>query len=220
MNTNRNSTKRLTESAMLLAVAIVLELISKMFIPEQPFGGQLTFAAMLPIVLVSYRYGMKWGFVTSFTYALLEMAIGGKTVAAAFQPGYFGDGTMIGNAIIMCVLDYIVAYTALGLGGIFRNKFEKPATALMAGSLVALGARYLAHIVSGYVLFAGWAEWYFTQEGFPAWGAQLVSALSPQMLGLVYSIVYNGMYMVPEMIFTALAAVFLGRSSEITKRFN
>lgn len=213
------NTKRLTESAMLLAVAIVLELISKMFIPEQPFGGQLTFAAMLPIVLISYRYGMKWGFVTSFTYALLEMAIGGKTVAAAFQPGYFGDGTMIGNALIMCALDYIVAYTALGLGGIFRNKFEKPGMALMAGSLVALGARYLAHIVSGYVLFAGWAEWYFTQEGFPAWGAQLVSALSPQMLGLVYSIVYNGMYMLPEMIFTAIAAVFLGRSSQIMQRF-
>ena len=220
METKRVNTRRLTESAMLLAVAIVLELISKMFIPEQPFGGQLTFAAMLPVVLISYRHGMKWGFVAAFTYALLEMAIGGKTVAAAFQPGYFGDGTMVGNALIMCLLDYIVAYTALGLGGIFRNKLQKPATALMAGSLVALGARYLAHIVSGYVLFSGWAEWYFTQEGFPAWGAQLVSALSPQLLGIVYSIVYNGMYMVPEMIFTAIAAQFLGRSSQITQRFD
>ena len=219
MNQKTTNTRRLTESAMLLAVAIVLELISKMFIPEQPFGGQLTFAAMLPVVLISYRHGMKWGFVTSFTYALLEMAIGGKTVAAAFQPGYFGDGTMIGNALIMCALDYLVAYTALGLGGIFRNKIEKPGMALMAGSLVALGARYLAHVISGYVLFAGWAEWYFTQEGFPAWGAQLVGALSPQMLGVVYSIVYNGMYMVPEMIFTAMAAVFLGRSSQIMQRF-
>ena len=147
MTEKRVNTKRLTESAMLLAVAIVLELISKMFIPEQPFGGQLTFAAMLPIVLISYRYGLKWGFVTSFTYALLEMAIGGKTVAAAFQPGYFGDDTMVVNAIIMCLLDYIVAYTVLGLGGIFRNKIQKPGMALMAGSLVALGARYLTHVL-------------------------------------------------------------------------
>ena len=219
MNTNRNSTKRLTESAMLLAVAIVLELVSKMFIPEQPFGGQLTFAAMLPVVLISYRHGMKWGFVAAFTYALLEMAIGGKTVAAAFQPGYFGDGTMIGNAIIMCFMDYIVAYTALGLGGIFRNHFEKPTTALALGSLVALGARYLAHVISGYVLFSGWAEWYFTQEGFPAWGASLAESLSPEGLGIVYSLVYNGMYMIPEMIFTAIAATFLARSSQITERF-
>ena len=120
----QSKTRRLTESAMLLSVAIVLELISKMFIPEQPFGGQITFAAMLPVILISYRYGMKWGFLASFTYALIEMVIGGKTVAAAFQPGFFGDGTMIGNAIIMCALDYLVAYTLLGLGGVFRNRVE------------------------------------------------------------------------------------------------
>ena len=75
----QSKTRRLTESAMLLSVAIVLELVSKMFIPEQPFGGQITFAAMLPVILISYRHGMKWGFLASFTYALIEMVIGGKT---------------------------------------------------------------------------------------------------------------------------------------------
>ena len=207
----QNKTKRLTESAMLIAVAIILELLSKMFIPEMTFGGQLTIVSMLPIVLISYRHGMKWGFLAAFTYALIEMVIGAKNVAAAFQPGYFGDATMIGNAIIMCLLDYVVAYTALGLGGVFRNKIQNPSLSLMAGALVALGARYVAHIVSGYVLFAGWAEWFFTQEGFPAWGATMVETLSPQMLGLVYSVVYNGLYMVPEMIFTAIAAFLLAR---------
>ena len=219
MKEKRVNTRRLTESAMLIALAIILELLSKMFIPEQPFGGQITLVSMLPIVLISYRHGVKWGFVAAFAYALLEMAIGGKTVAAAFQPGYFGDGTMIGNAIVMCLLDYIVAYTALGLGGIFRNKLQKPGLALMAGSLVALSARYVAHVLSGYILFSGWAEWYFTQEGFPAWGAQLVSALSPAGLGVVYSLVYNAMYMLPEMVLTALAATFLGKYPRITQRF-
>ena len=204
-------TKRLTESAMLLAVAILLELLSKTFIPEMAFGGQLTIVSMLPIVLVSYRHGVKWGFVTAFTYALIEMVIGAKTVSAAFLPGYFGDETMIGSAIIMCLFDYILAYSALGLGGAFRNKIKNPGIALMCGSLVALGARYLCHIISGYVLFAGWAEWFFTQEGFPAWGAQLVADLSPTALGIVYSVVYNGMYMLPEMIFTAIAAVLIAR---------
>ena len=208
----QNKTKRLTESAMLLAVAIILEFISKMFIPEQPFGGQLTLASMLPILLVSYRHGMKWGFVTAFAYSLLEMAIGGKTVAAAFQPGYFDDGVMIGNAIIMCGLDYIVAYTLLGLGGIFRNRIKKPGVALVCGSLVALSARYAAHVLSGYILFSGWAEWFFTQDGFPAWGATLVESLSPQMLSVTYSVVYNGMYMIPEMIVTAVAAALIARS--------
>ena len=204
-------TKRLTESAMLLSVAIVLEFISKMFIPEMPFGGQVTLVSMLPVVLISYRHGVKWGLVTGVAYALIEMAIGAKTVAAAFQPGYFGDGIMLLNALIMCALDYLVAFTVLGLGGCFRNTCKQPGKALCLGSIVALGARYLSHIGSGYILFSGWAEWFFTQDGFPAWGAALVESLSPNVLGFVYSLVYNGMYMVPEMILTAIAAALIAR---------
>ena len=215
-----NKTKRITESAMLLAVAIVLELVSKMFIPEMPFGGQITLVSMLPIVLISYRHGVKWGLVAGVAYALLEMAIGAKTVAAAFQPGYFGDGVMLLNAFIMCVLDYLVAFTCLGLGGVFRNKIENRGTALMCGSLVALGARYVAHIASGYILFSGWAAWFFTQEGFPAWGASLTASLSPQALGFVYSLVYNGMYMIPEMILTAIGALLLAKVPAIVRKIS
>ena len=110
-------------------------------------------------------------------------------------------------AIGICVLSGVIA-------AFFRQTHLAAVLlflALMAGGLVALGARYLAHVVSGYVLFAGWAEWYFTQEGFPAWGAQLVSSLSPSALGFVYSVVYNGFYMIPEMIFTAIAAFIIAR---------
>ena len=207
-------TKRITESAMLLAVAIVLEVMAKLFIPELPFGGQITLVSMLPVVLISYRHGVKWGFVASATYALLEMAIGMKTVSAAFLPGYFGDGAMIANALLMCLLDYVLAFSMLGLGGIFRNKL-RTTPALVCGSLVALGARYLCHIASGYILFSSYAEWFFTQEGFPAWGAQLVAALDPALLGLVYSVVYNGMYMVPEIILTAIAAMAIARIPKV-----
>lgn len=213
-----SKTRRLTESAMLLAVAIVLELVSKMFIPEFPFGGQLTLVSMLPVVLISYRHGVKWGLISAFAYALLEMAIGTKTVMAAFQPGYFGDGVLIANALIMCALDYVVAFTVLGLGGLFRGKIRNSGVALMTGSLVALGARYVAHIASGYILFAGYAEWFFTQDGFPAWGAALVETLSPELLGFVYSVVYNGMYMIPEMILTAVVALLLARVPRIVTK--
>ncbi len=213
-------TKRITESAMLLAMAIVLELISKTFIPEQTFGGQITIVSMLPVVLISYRHGMKWGFVASFTYSLLEMALGAKTVSSAFLPGFFGDGAMIVNAVIMCLLDYVIAYTVLALGGIFRNRIQKPGVSLMAGSLVAQGARYVTHILSGYILFSSWAEYYFTQEGFPAWGAQLVESLSPAGLGWVYSVVYNGMYMFPEMVFTAIVALVIARIPGVVKKIS
>ena len=213
-------TKRLTESAMLLSIAVVLEFVSKMFIPEMPFGGQVTLVSMLPVVLISYRHGVKWGLVAGLGYALIEMLIGAKTVAAAFQPGYFGDGTMILNALIMCVLDYLAAFTVLGLGGIFRNKITHPGAALCCGSILALGLRYVCHIASGYILFSGWAEWFFTQEGFPAWGAQLAQTLSPGMLGFVYSLVYNGMYMVPEILLTAVVSVFLARAKGIVVKLN
>ena len=214
----QTKTKRLTESAMLIAVAIVLELVSKMFIPEMPFGGQVTLVSMLPIVLISYRHGVRWGLVAGLGYALIEMLIGAKTVAAAFQPGYFGDGTMLFKALIMCALDYLAAFTALGLGGAFRNRFEKSGAALCCGSVLALSVRYVCHIASGYILFAGWAEWFFTQEGFPAWGASLVESLSPGMLGFVYSLVYNGMYMLPEILITAIVSVILARSKGIVRK--
>ena len=212
-----SKTKRMTESAMLLAIAVVLELAGKAIIPPMPFGGQLTIVAMLPVVLISYRHGVKWGLLSGFAYALLQMAMGADTVTAAFQPGYFGDGRMIGNAVIMCLMDYVAAYTCLGLGGAFRNRLA-PRTALCCGAVLALSARYLCHVVSGYVLFSGWAEWFFTQEGFPAWGAALVTSLSPELLGLVYSVVYNGMYMLPELILTVAAAWVIGKNGSICKK--
>ena len=215
-----NKTRRITESAMLLAVAIVLELLSKTFIPEQAFGGQLTIVSMLPVVLISYRHGVKWGLFSGFVYALLEMALGAKNVSAAFLPGYFGDNAMIVNALAMCLLDYIVAFTVLGLGGCFRDRIKKPGISLMCGSLVALGLRYLTHIVSGYILFSAWAESFFTQDGFPAWGAQLVQTLSPVALGIAYSVVYNGFYMLPEILCTAVAAILLARVPKIVTKIS
>ena len=210
-------TKRLTESAMLIAIAVVLELAGKALIPPMPFGGQLTLCAMLPMILISCRHGVRWGLTAGFGYALVQMALGAGTVTAAFQPGYFGDGAMVGRALLMCALDYILAYTLLGLGGCFRDRLPRGA-AMVCGSLVALGGRYLAHILSGYLLFSGWAEWFFTQEGFPAWGSSLVGSLSPAALGWTYSIVYNGMYMIPEMVITAVAALLTARIPGISEK--
>ncbi len=215
MNTK---TRRITESAMLIAVAVVLELVSKAFIPEQPFGGQLTIVSMLPIVLISYRHGVKWGLVAGVAYSFIEMVIGLRTISAAFLPG--SDDYMGAKAVLMLALDYFLAFTVLGIGGCLRNKIQNSSLSLMLGSIAALGARYLCHIASGYILYASWAEWFFGQEGFPAWGAQLVDTLSPNMLSLVYSVVYNGMYMIPEILFTAIAAFALGNVKPIAAKIS
>ena len=89
---------------------------------------------------------------------------------------------------------------------------------MLCGSLIALGCRYVAHIVSGYLLFSGWAEWFFTQEGFPAWGMSLVDNLNPTALGILYSVVYNGMYMIPELVVTAVAALVISKIPGVVQK--
>ena len=210
------STRQLTEAAMLLALALVLEVVSKMVIPPLPFGGQVTLVSMLPVVLISYRHGVRRGLAAGFCYGLMETALGGGTISAAFQPGWFGGGVMLGRAALMVALDYVLAFTLLGLGGCFRH-LRRRGLGLMLGSITALTARCCAHILSGYILFSGWAAWFFTQEGFPAWGAVLVERLSPELLGLLYSIVYNGMYMIPETILTAATALLIARVPQVAE---
>ena len=211
-----NKTKRLTESAMLLAVAVVLELVSKMFIPPMTLGGHLTIVHMLPVVLISYRHGMKWGFTAAFAYSLIQTMLGMDSVSAAFLPG--SDEFMGAKAFVMLLMDYILAYTMLGLGGLFRNRIANGGMALMCGSLVALSARFATHIASGYILYSSWAEWFFTQDGFPAWGSWLVENLSPDVLGFVYSVVYNGMFMIPEIIFTAIMSLVIARVPGVVQK--
>ena len=213
-----NKTKRLTESAMLLALAVILEVVSKMFIPPMTLGGHLTIVHMLPVVLIAYRHGTKWGFVSAFAYSLIQTMLGMDSVSAAFLPG--SDEFMGLNAVTMVLLDYILAYTVLGLGGIFRDRIKASGTALMCGSILALSARYACHIASGYILYSSWAEWFFTQDGFPAWGAELVAALDPNTLGFVYSVVYNGMFMIPEIILTAAMSLVIARIPGVVAKVN
>ena len=64
---------RLTESAIMLAFAAVL---SEIKIIHMPYGGSVTAFSMLPLILIAYRYGVKWGLVTSATYGLIQLLLG------------------------------------------------------------------------------------------------------------------------------------------------
>ena len=168
------------------------------------FGGGFTVASMLPIVIIAYMFGTRWGLFTGFVYAVLQMMMGHSTVAAFFMPT--SDSYMrLGYAILVLLIDYIIAYSVLGFGGIFRRRLSKT-PALCLGCVIALSLRYLAHIVSGAVFFGQWAEWFFSERG--AFGEAVLETFSGASLSIVYSIVYNGMYMIPEIIVTtAIAAV-------------
>ena len=72
-------TKKLVVSAMLIAVAAVLSI----FQPFQlPFGGGITIASMMPIVLIAYCYGTRWGLLSALIFSLVQLLLGMKTVTA------------------------------------------------------------------------------------------------------------------------------------------
>ena len=214
--------KRLTVSGMMLALATVLAIVCA-YIPflNLPFGGGFTVASMLPIVIVAYMYGTKWGLFTSFCYALIQIIMSltqgaGGTVMALFLPE--SDSFMgYGAAVWIILIDYIIAYTVLGLGGVFRNKISNKTLSLVVGVVLALFLRYVAHIVSGYIFYGAWAEWFFTQEGCYAIGNVILNSMSGNLLSFVYSVFYNGLFMIPEIVITAIVAVPVSRIPAIKK---
>ncbi len=219
MNSKIN-VRRLVLSSMLLALAAVLAFACA-YIPflNLPFGGGFTIASMLPIVLIAYMFGTRWGLASALVYSFIQLAFGAFTgggyVISLFTVGS-DDFMGYGAAVWICLIDYIIAYTLLGFGGIFRNKMKKT-PAIVLGTVVALSLRYLAHIVSGYIFFGAWAEWFFGQEGFYKIGETILSAFSGNVLGIIYSVFYNGLYMIPEIVITAVAAVAVSQIKVIKK---
>lgn len=207
----------LVESAIMIALSAVLELVSKSIIPEMTFGGQITIVSMLPVVLVAWKYGIGKGLITGLVYSLVQMAMGVGTISKMILPTsdeYLGSLT---NIVLMFVFDYILAYTVLGFSALYKKAIKNNSVSLALGAFTVLLFRYVCHIVSGYILFGAWAEWFFTQEGFYSWGATIMNTFSGNALSLVYSIIYNGFYMIPEIIITTIVATVIGKIPQITK---
>ena len=172
---NQN-TRRLVESALMIAIGTVL---SELKVGSLwAFGGGLTIGSMVPLVLISHRWGIKWGTFTAFVYSLLQLILGVDNVQYA---------TSVGMAIAIILLDYIIAYTVIGLSSMFGS--SRPA--IIGGVVVTLGLRFLCHFLTG------WMIW---------------DALWPNEFGMtsaVYSLWYNGSYMLPEIVITAILACIL-----------
>ena len=170
------TTRRLVESALMIAVGTVLSVLKVDSL--WAFGGGLTIGSMVPLVLISHRWGIKWGTFTAFVYSLLQLILGVDNIQYA---------TSVGMAIAIILLDYVIAYTVIGLAAMFGS--SRPG--IIGGVVVTLGIRFLCHFLSG------WMIW---------------DALFPNELGMtsaVYSLWYNGSYMLPEILITAVLACIL-----------
>ena len=215
---NNPKTKKLVTSAVLIAMGTAISLVCE-FIPflNLPFGGTITVASLLPIVIIGYMYGRAWGFGAAFVYSLLQIAVGMKTVSALFTPT--SDSFMgIGVAFGVIALDYIAAFTSVGLSSLFRN-IKRPALAVAVGSVVGLLACYFFHFVSGALFYGAWAEWFFTDTvaGDFAISKAILENFSGGALAAIYSAVYNGCYMIPEIVITAVVGAIVANVPMIKK---
>ena len=211
-------TKKLVTSAILIAMGTAISLVCE-FIPflNLPFGGTITIASLLPIVVVGYMFGPAWGFGAAFVYSLLQIVVGLKTVSALFTPA--SDSFMgIGVAFGVVILDYIAAFTSVGLSSLFRG-IKRPAAAIAVGSIVGLFACYFFHFLSGALFYGAWAEWFFTETvaGDFAISKAILEKFSGASLAAVYSAVYNGCYMIPEIVITTVVGAIVANVPIIKK---
>lgn len=181
--------KILVEGAVMIALSTVLSFI-KVF--NLPWGGSITLLSMLPIVIFSIKYGIKKGLPVSFAFSLIQFGQG-------ISEGIFGWGLTPINLIACIFIDYIFAFTVIGLAGIFR---KKGMIGWMAGTFLALFLRFVCHFLSGVIIFKSYGELW---DGFSTDNTWL------------YSLLYNGSYMLPEIVFTLIGAFVFLRLPQIKK---
>ncbi len=179
---SKRTIRMLTESAIMIAIATVLSLLKI----DLPFGGGVTICSMLPIVLISHRWGWKWGVTTAFVYGVLQMLFGLDNVG-------YADSFIMGAGIVL--LDYIIAYTFIGFSGIFDNVFGKTLKSVMVGVLVTFLLRLVCHFITG-----GWI-----------WGVWMPETFMKMTMTnkWVYSILYNGWYMLAEIVITEIVVALI-----------
>ena len=136
-------TKRLVESALLLALATVL---SELPLAELPYGGSITVASMFPVLLIAYRYGTPWGVGCATVFGIIQQLFGLKNIS------YFSTWQSI---VVLILLDYIIAFALIGLAGVFRKVRMSQNLQFLGGALLVCLLRYACHVVTGATIWAG-----------------------------------------------------------------
>lgn len=162
------------------AIMVALATVLSMIrLYRMPLGGAVTALSMLPICLFSIRRGVRRGLVAGFLNAVVLFFL---------DMGEVLSWGLTPMALVGCILfDYLIAFTVLGLAGMLRSRG-------LWGGMLGIGAalflRFCSHLVSGVLIFDAWMP-----EGWS----------NP----LLYSIAYNGTFMLPELILTCIAAAAL-----------
>ena len=183
----------LTECAIMLALSFALS-CAKLF--EMPMGGSVTIASMLPVMLISIKYGVSVGLATSFTYSLTQM------LQALASANVFPYCETVGTLVLCILFDYIVPFTLLGLAGLFHKLKITKNTELNVyiGIVSTVVLRFICHFVTGVVIWGQWA---------------------PDGMGkYLYSFLYNAGFLSLDFIICIVCAILMFRKAELRKLVN
>jgi len=172
-----SKSQRLTETALMVALAAVLGLLPLASLPQ---GGNITAGQLIPVILIACRYGTKRGLLTGFVLGLIQLLTDTRLI--------FAVSPLSVAAFIL--LDYMLAFTVIGFGGLFKKSVKNQGAALAAGALLVCSLRYFFHIISGVTVWSSWAP------------------VSLSVFG--YSLLYNAAYMLPETLITVVLGFYLG----------
>lgn len=179
---SKSSTLFLVEVAVFTALAYILDLASGfIFSRIWPQGGSVSIA-MVPIFLMAYRWGVKGGVLTGFLLGLLQFILGFSQIYTLLQ-GF---------------IDYFLAFSGVGLAGVFASTIRKALNEkkkgkwmfyATAGAFLGSVVRFVFHFISGAVFFGSYAP-----KGQPV---------------ALYSLIYNGTYMLPSFILSAIIVILV-----------
>jgi len=174
-------TYRLVLSAVMIALATLLSMIQ---VYSLPMGGSITLFSQVPIIIVSWLFGVPWGLLTGFVMGLIQMIMGASNFGYVSGPLAY---------TILVLMDYVFPFTFLGLGGIFKKVLKNRELAIGLGGLLVSAIRFVCHFISGITI----------------WGA----FASDKTMGAIclYSLTYNGSYMLGEAIITVIGCVLVSR---------
>ena len=183
--TSSKNTRILIEGAMMTALATVLSIFKLI---DMPYGGSVTIASALPMVIFAYRHGIGWGLLGGLSHAVIQQLLGLNSLS--YVTGWQ-------SVIAVILLDYIVAFTIVGFGGVFRKTCKDQSKALLFGALLICSLRYVCHVISGATVWAGLSI--------------------PDEAALIYSFGYNATYMLPETVISCAAAYYIGGLVDFSK---
>ena len=148
-------------------------------LPSWPQGGSIT-VAMIPVIYYSYRRGAKWGLMAGMVHAAVQMLLG----------WYAPPAGTIGATVLCVLLDYVLAFALLGGADVIARLFGgRRLVGYGIGALCVTLIRFVCSFLSGVLLWGSYAP-----EGVNVW---------------IYSLTYNGSYMIPNAILTTVLTVAL-----------